>query len=89
MDVTPTILNMLNSSSDFDYYMGKDLLGVTENYILYADLAITDGSNFLFLDERYVGDVSQLAILEAALEERISASELQKKLLISDYFKNK
>ena len=89
MDITPTILNMLYSDSNFDYYMGKDLLGVTENYILYSDLAITDGTNFLYLNQQYDGDITQLPILEAALEERITASELQKKLLISDYFKNK
>jgi len=88
MDITPTLLNMLNSDSNFDYYMGQDLLGVSENYILYADLGITDGTNFLNLDETYVGDIAKLPILEAALEQRITATELQKKLLISDYFNN-
>lgn len=89
MDLTPTILNMLSSESNFNYFMGHDLLGVKPNYILYADLGITDGTNFLSLDQTYVGDVSKLPILEAALERKITASELQKRLLISDYFKSK
>lgn len=88
MDITPTLLNLLNSDSTFDYFMGKDLLGTTENYVLFADLTITDGESILFLNEEYNGNLNDFENLNQALEDKINELELQKKLLISDYFKN-
>ena len=88
MDITPTLLNLLNSDSIFDYFIGVDLLGTDENYVLFADLAITDGENVLYINEDYKGNLNDYETLNAALERRINESELQKKLLISDYFKN-
>ena len=88
MDITPTILNLLNSDSNFDYFMGVDLLGTDENYVLFADLAITDGESILYLNEDYKGNLNDFEVLDQALERKINESELQKMLLISDYFKN-
>lgn len=87
MDLTPTILNLINSNSNFDYFMGVDLLSMTDNYVLFADLTITDGENILYLNGEYKGDSTSFDILDQALESKINESELQKKLLISDYFK--
>ena len=86
VDITPTLLNLLNSNSEFGYFSGNDLLGVDENYILFADLTITDGENILYLNESYDGDPAKFALLEAALEDRINALEIQKKLLTCNYF---
>ncbi|WP_038470665.1 alkaline phosphatase family protein [Candidatus Izimaplasma bacterium HR1] len=88
MDITPTILNLLNSNSNFDYFMGVDLLGTDENYVLFSDLAITDGESVLYLNQDYKGNLVDKEALDIALERKINESELQKKLLISDYFKN-
>jgi phosphoglycerol transferase MdoB-like AlkP superfamily enzyme len=89
VDITPTILNLINSDSEFGYFIGQDLLSGNANYILFADLTISDGSNILYLDETYNGNASNLSILETALEERITALEIQKKLLTCDYFNRK
>ena len=88
MDVTPTLLNLLDSSLEFDYFFGKDLLSDQENYILFSDLTITDGETILYLDETLVGSEASRTALERELEKRINALELQKKILISDYFNN-
>ncbi|QMS85733.1 LTA synthase family protein [Candidatus Xianfuyuplasma coldseepsis] len=86
IDVTPTIMNMINSSSNFRYFMGTDLLSTDENYVIFADLVITDGTNTLYLDESVEGDDDQLSTLEQALMDRITMLEIQKDLLNSDYF---
>jgi len=87
IDVTPTLLNMLDSSLSFKYFLGTDLFSGLDNYILFSDLTITDGENYLYLNEELFGDVIHYAVLESALEIEITALEVQKKLLIIDYFK--
>ena len=89
IDVTPTVLNMINSDLEFDYFMGVDLLGTEENYIIFADLTITDGTNFLYLDETFYGNDSLIPTLEQALADQITMLEIQKDLLNSDYFREK
>jgi len=89
VDITPTILNMVNSDAEFEYFIGKDLLSNEENFVIFSDLTITDGDNILYLNENFIGDESQIAILETALEEGITALEVQKKLLNCDYFLKK
>ncbi len=89
IDVAPTILNLLDSSLEFRYFLGTDLLSGKENYILFSDLAISDGSAVLSLDGTLFGNDSHYAILEKALEDEIDAFEIQKELLIIDYFKMK
>ena len=42
IDITPTILNMINSNLEFDYFMGTDLFSDTPNFILFSDLTITE-----------------------------------------------
>lgn len=86
IDITPTILNMIASDLSFDYFMGTDLLGTTENYVIFADMTITDGVNFLYLDETYIGDPSKFSILEQELADRITMLEIQKDLLNSNFF---
>lgn len=86
IDVTPTVLNMINSDLNFDYFMGTDLLGTDENYVIFSDLTITDGTNILYLDQEYRGDPSKIDILEIALTDKITMLEVQKDLLNSDYF---
>ena len=87
IDIAPTILNLVDSSLNFDYFMGIDLLSDTSNYVLFSDLTITDGFNYLFLNGYFIGDSSKQDILEIELTAKISQLELQKKLLIIDYFK--
>ncbi len=89
IDITPTILNLVNSDADFSHYIGRDLLSMEENYVIFSDLTISDGKNVLFLDETLIGDEEMREILETALEKKINAVEIEKKLLNSDYFKQK
>ena len=63
------------------------LFSLEDNYILFSDLTISDGSNFLFINKKLFGDESEFSDLETALEKEISAFEIQKKLLEIDYFK--
>lgn len=86
IDITPTILNMLYSDGVFEYFMGTDLLGTNENYIIFADLTISDGTNTLYLNEDYLGDPSKYSLLEQALADKITMLEIQKDLLNSDFF---
>ncbi len=87
IDVTPTLMNMLDSSLNFKYFLGTDLFSNDDNYILFSDFTITDGVNYLYLNKELFGDEVHYAILESALELEIRALEIQKKLLIIDYFK--
>lgn len=89
IDITPTVLNMINSDLNFDYFMGTDLLGTDTNYVIFSDLTITDGDNILYLNETYRGDESMKAILEIALTNEITMLEVQKDLLNSNYFRYK
>lgn len=89
IDIAPTLMNMLDSSLSFNYFLGTDLLSGVDNYILFSDLTISDGSTYLYLNEDLLGDEIHYAILESALEVEITALEIQKKLLIIDYFKMK
>jgi phosphoglycerol transferase MdoB-like AlkP superfamily enzyme len=86
IDITPTILNMVNSDGDFHYFMGKDLMSNEQNYVIFPDLTITDGQNFLNLDQTFIGDRNEYNNLETELENRILMFEIQKKLLNSDFF---
>ncbi len=87
IDVTPTVLNMINSNLVFDYFMGTDVLSTDENYVIFADLTITDGTNFLYLDETYYGNSQLIPTLEEALADEITMLEIQKDLLNADYFR--
>jgi len=87
VDITPTILNLVNSEGEFKYFMGTDLFSDTDNYIIFSDLTFTDGSTYLDIDEEMWGLSTDLAIFEHALEEHIIGLEIQKKLLKTDYFK--
>ncbi len=87
IDVTPTLMNMVDSSLIFKYFLGTDLFSNDDNYILFSDFTITDGVNYLYLNKELFGDEVHYAILESALELEIRALEIQKKLLIIDYFK--
>lgn len=89
IDIAPTLLNMLDSSLEFKYFLGTDLFSDTDNFVLFSDLTITDGGAYLYLNEELLGHEVHYAILENALEAEITALELQKKLLIIDYFKMK
>jgi phosphoglycerol transferase MdoB-like AlkP superfamily enzyme len=89
IDIAPTILNMIHSDGVFDYFMGTDLLGTDQNYVIFSDLTITDGTNILYLDEEYRGDPTRFDVLEAALADRITMLEIQKDLLNSDYFRQR
>ena len=89
MDVAPTILNLIDSSLEFKYFLGTDLLAGVDNYILFSDLTISDGAVFLDLNEKLVGHEAHYLLLEDALEYRITAVEIQKKILLIDYFKMK
>ncbi len=89
IDITPTVLNMIDSSLNFKYFLGTDLFSGTDNYILFSDLTISDGTNYLYLNEELLGNVEYYDKLESALEVEINALELQKKILIIDYFKMK
>lgn len=87
MDITPTILNLIDSSLDFSYYVGLDLMSNQDNYVLFSDLTISDGTNYLSLNEEYDVNDSNIAILDGMFEQKIRELELQKKLLVIDYFK--
>ena len=89
IDIAPTVLNMLDSSLVFNYFLGTDLLSDEDNYILFSDLTISNGGAYLYLNEELLGHEVHYAILEEALEYEITALEIQKKLLIIDYFKMK
>lgn len=86
MDITPTLLNLINSDSNFDYFMGDDLLGTDENYIMFSDLTVTDGVNYLYISEEMMGNAEHFNILDSALEDEITSFELLKQLLQIDYF---
>lgn len=86
IDIAPTLLNMLDSSLSFDYFMGTDLLGTDTNYVIFSDLTITDGSSYLTIKEKVYGEPIDLATFEAALSHEIEALDIQKSLLNSEYF---
>ena len=88
IDITPTVLNMIYSDGDFSYFMGTDLLGTDTNYVIFADLTISDGTNVLYLNEEYVGDPTKYTTLETELAKRITMLEIQKDVLNSDFFAN-
>lgn len=87
IDIAPTILNMIDSSGEFKYYIGQDLFGTTENFVLFSDLSLTDGRSFLSMDETVFGEPIDMIAFEVILERKIAALEIQKKILNSDYFK--
>ena len=87
VDIAPTILNMIDSSGEFTYYIGQDLFGSTENFVLFSDLSLTDGRSFLSMDETVFGEPFDMLAFEVVLERKIAALEIQKKILNSDYFK--
>ncbi len=87
IDIPPTVLNLIDSSLNFNYFMGHDLLSVSDNYVLFNDLSVTDGENVLYLDGTYIGDPDQKAHLESVLAQKIKLFEIQQGLLNIDYFK--
>ena len=87
LDVAPTLLNMVYFDANFDYFQGTDLFAEEDNFVLFSDLTITDGTNFLYINTTLFGEEETYPYLEAALEEEITAFELQKKMLEIDYFK--
>ncbi len=86
IDLAPTVLNMINSDGNFGYFMGVDLMSTDTNYVIFADMTITDGVNFLSLEGNFIGNENQIINLETELEKRITMLEIQKELLNSDYF---
>lgn len=89
VDITPTLLNMVYADATFDYYMGNDLFSSKDNYVLFSDLTITDGENFLFINKKLFGDEEEFEFLEIALQDEITSFEIEKKLLEIDYFRVK
>jgi phosphoglycerol transferase MdoB-like AlkP superfamily enzyme len=87
IDIAPSILNLIDSSLNFKYYNGIDLFSNMDNYVLFSDLTITDGENYYNFNEEYSGLASEEAVLDSILEEKLEQLELQKQLLIIDYFK--
>jgi len=88
MDIAPTILNMVHPNPEFKYFLGRDLFSSEENYVLFSNLTITDGDNFLYINKKMFGEEEQFLYLEAALEAKITAFEIQKKILEADYFRD-
>ncbi len=86
IDITPTLLNMLDSNSDFRYFMGTDLFSTDVNFVIFSDLTITDGNSFLTIREKEYGDPINKELFEDALSNEIEALDIQKMLLNSDYF---
>ena len=37
IDIAPTLLNMLDSSLEFKYFLGSDLFSDTDNFVLFSD----------------------------------------------------
>lgn len=87
MDIAPTMLNLIDSSLNFDYFVGLDLMSDVDNYVLFSDLTLTDGKNYLVFNEEYDDKDTEIAILDSMFEQKITELEIQKKLLIIDYFK--
>ena len=77
---------MVNSNGDFTYFMGQDLFSDEDNYVIFSDLSITDGSSYLFIDITTLGDPIHMETFEYYLERKIEALEIQKKILNSNYF---
>jgi phosphoglycerol transferase MdoB-like AlkP superfamily enzyme len=86
VDITPTILNMVDSDGDFTYFMGQDLFSNEDNYVIFSDLSITDGNSYLYMDKTTSGDSLIMETFEYYLERKIEALEIQKKILNSNYF---
>lgn len=87
IDIAPSILNLIDSSLNFKYFIGKDLFSNEDNYVIFSDLTITDGENYLLHNGDYTGLSSEMAILDNVLKDKIRELELQKQLLMIDYFK--
>lgn len=87
IDITPTILNLVYSDANFDYFMGTDLLSTNENYVMFSDLTITDGVSFLTLSQKEYGEPFDKSKFEDALKNEIEAFDIQKLLLNTDYFR--
>ena len=87
VDITPTILNMVNSDGEFKYFMGTDLFSTDENYVIFSDLTITDGVTFLDINEQVIGDTYNKELFDMMLEEEIEALDTVKLILKRDYFK--
>ncbi len=88
-DITPTILNLVNKDANFDYYTGVDLFSDQDNYVLFNDMTITDGENYLKLYGEYTGIPSNKAVLEQYLPYEIYKYEISRKINHIDYFEIK
>lgn len=88
-DITPTLLNLVYKDANFDYFTGSDLLSSKDNYVLFNDMTITDGENYLKLYGEYTGNANEIAVLQAQLPIEIYQYEVSRKINHIDYFKIK
>lgn len=88
-DIAPTILNLINKDAIFDYFTGSDLLSNKSNYVLFNDMTLTDGENYLKLNGEYTGNPTVQAILERQLPYEMNQYEVSRKINHIDYFRIK
>ena len=95
IDITPTVLNLLTSDSNYKYFMGSDFFGAQPKYVYFADNTVFDGEvffnvtagayNYLGLSEEKM--LSNCEKLRPELERHIEMSIMSGMMLDLDYFK--
>jgi phosphoglycerol transferase MdoB-like AlkP superfamily enzyme len=85
-DITPTILNLVSNDSEFRYFTGMDLLSNDENYVLFHDMTITNGTKFVHLSNSNELSKPENRDLKEAIIQEIYTFEISRKILHSDYF---
>lgn len=89
IDLTPTILNLLTpgaSSFDYTYFAGGDIFD-GKGVVLFPDMTVSDGKNWLTIDKKYKGDPAGRAALDAAMLDTVRIYNYQKDIFAMDYFK--
>ena len=86
IDLAPTILNLVYPNAEFRYFFGQDLFSNKPNYVLFADLSLTDGAYYYGLNNASHVPSTLESDLRNQLEQYINDYERSKRLLWIDYF---
>ena len=86
-DILPTLLNMLGISYNPNYYMGTDVFSdYHEKFVYFSNDIFYDGE--LFYNGSYV-DKDNINYVNSIISTITEKIDLNNKMIISDYFKNK
>jgi lipoteichoic acid synthase len=79
-DILPMINNMFGLGGDYNHYVGNDIFGSAESFVMYKNYAIYDGSNYMMIADPSINGNGLM--VQATLYYQLS-----KKVLRTNYFK--